>query len=135
MIMEPLMATAAEATDMVRGGPQRPCTGDRSKAAGSRSRSAAPQRASVAWIPHVTAASAGVELVEPRTERSGESATPEESEEVGDVFDMIRCGRKRMILLRSAGSGADDLAWRSSWVRSSGTSSGPSSAVSGVGRV
>ena len=44
------------------------------------------RRVSVASIRHVTAASAGVELVEPRTERSGESATPEESEEVGDVL-------------------------------------------------
>jgi hypothetical protein len=34
MIMEPLMAIAAEATDMLRSGPQRRVPADRSKAAG-----------------------------------------------------------------------------------------------------
>jgi excisionase family DNA binding protein len=81
--MELLMAAAAEAADMLGVS----CSSvDRLIAAKplesikiGRSR-----RVSVASIRHVAAASAGV--VEPRTERSGESATPEESEEVGDVL-------------------------------------------------
>jgi hypothetical protein len=37
-----------------------------------------------------------MELVEARTERSGESATPEEPEEAGHVLSMNRCGRQPM---------------------------------------
>ena len=83
--MELLIATAAEAADMFGVSCSSVYGLIAAKPLGSikigRSR-----RVSVASIRHVTAASAGVELVEPRTERSGESATPEESEEVGDVF-------------------------------------------------
>ena len=83
--MELLVAHAAEAADMLGVS----CSGVygliAAKPLGSikivRSR-----RVSVASIRHVAAASAVVELVEPRTEQSGESATPEESEEVGDVL-------------------------------------------------
>ena len=83
--MELLMATAAEAADMLGVSRSSVYGLIAAKPLGSikigRSR-----RVSVASIRHVTAASAVVELVEARTERSGESATPEESEEVGDVL-------------------------------------------------
>jgi excisionase family DNA binding protein len=83
--MEPLMATAAEAADMLGVS----CSSVYRLIAAKPLESikiGRSRRVSVASIRHVAAASAGVELVEPRTERSGESATPEESEEVGDVL-------------------------------------------------
>jgi hypothetical protein len=51
---------------------------------------------SVAVIRHLAAESAGMELVEARTERSGESATPEEPEKAGRVLSMTCCGRQPM---------------------------------------
>jgi hypothetical protein len=38
------------------------------------------------WIRHVAAQGAAAEAVAARTERSGESVTPEHAEEVGDVL-------------------------------------------------
>jgi hypothetical protein len=54
------------------------------------------QRGSVASIRHLAAESAGMRMVEARTERSGESATPEEPEEAGHVLSMTCCGRQPM---------------------------------------
>jgi excisionase family DNA binding protein len=84
-IMELLMATAAEAADMLGVS----CSSLYRLIAAKPLESikiGRSRRVSVLSIRHVAAASAGVELVEPRTARSGELATPEESEEVGDVF-------------------------------------------------
>jgi excisionase family DNA binding protein len=84
-IMEPLMATAAEAADMLGVS----CSSVYRLIAAKQLETIKIGRSrhiSVASTRHVAAESAGVELVEPRTERSGESATPEESEEVGDVL-------------------------------------------------
>lgn len=83
--MELLMATAAEAADMLGVS----CSSVFRLIAARQLESikiGRSRRVSVASIRHVTAASAGVELVEPRTERSGASATSEVSEEVGDVL-------------------------------------------------
>jgi hypothetical protein len=59
MIMEPLMATAAEADRHAQGGPQRRVPADRSKAAGV-DQDRPQQCASVASICHVAAQSAAL---------------------------------------------------------------------------
>ena len=82
--MELLMATAAEAADILRASswvyrliPAKPLESIK----GGRSR-----RISVASIHNVAAERAGAELVEASTERSDESATPGKAQEVGDVL-------------------------------------------------
>jgi hypothetical protein len=82
MIMEPLMATAAEATDMVRVGRSAVY-----RLIGARQRESIkigrPQRASAASIRHVAGHGAALNV---KTQRPGESPTSEHSEEVGDVL-------------------------------------------------
>jgi hypothetical protein len=82
MIMEPLMVTAAEATDMLRVG-----RGGMYRLIAARRRESIkigrPQRASVASIRHVAAQGAALES---KTQRSGESPTPEDLEEAADVL-------------------------------------------------
>ena len=83
--MELLMATAAEAADILRASrswvyrliPAKPLESIK----GGRSR-----RISVASIHNVAAERAGAELVEASTERSDESAPPGKAQEVGDVL-------------------------------------------------
>ena len=81
-ITEALMATAADAADMLGGS----CSWVFAAKQPETIKIGRSRHISVASTRHVAGQSAGVELVEPSTERSGESATPEKSEEVGDVL-------------------------------------------------
>jgi hypothetical protein len=81
MIMEPLMATAAEATDMLRVG--RSAVYRLITAAQRESiKIERPHRASVASICHAAGHDAALKVT---TRRPGESPTSEHLEEVGDV--------------------------------------------------
>jgi excisionase family DNA binding protein len=83
--MEPPMATAAEAADML--GVSRSWAYRLIAAKQLHSIRIGRSRCiSVASIRHVAAESAAAEVVVPRTERSGKSATPERVEEAGDVL-------------------------------------------------
>jgi hypothetical protein len=81
MIMEPLMATAAEATDMLRVGRSAVY---RLIAARQREsiKIGRPQPASVASICHAAGHGAALKV---KTRRPGDSPTSEHLEEVGDV--------------------------------------------------
>jgi hypothetical protein len=82
MIMEPLIATAAEATDMLRVGRSR-MYGLIAARRRDSMRIGRPQRASAASIRHVAGHGAALNV---KTQRPGESPTSEHSEEVGDVL-------------------------------------------------
>jgi hypothetical protein len=98
-IMEPLMAAAAEPTDMLRVGRS---GGYRLTAAIQREsiKIGRSPRASLASVRHVAAQSAAVDGVDARTQPCGESATPGQAEEAGDVLPALAvvddCGRRRV---------------------------------------
>jgi hypothetical protein len=83
--MEPLMAAAADPTDMLRAGRS---GGYRLTAAMQREsiKIGRSQRASLASNPPRRGSERGGGRVDARTQPSGESATPGQAEEAGDVL-------------------------------------------------